>query len=310
MSVQVLDDAIPELEDRYYITISCPVFGFPPLTPGPQCASDNLTSLLTVAENDDPYGGYGWREDSLEVFVPEDLTTGAHISSRDRVLTLYQYGGTLASAELIWELTPSLLRDIPLLDLFFYGNPGVGVSIDTSRESTGTTAYLFSGQTDSIVTVPTAYHPSLQDISGGFTLSTFLRGTISPGYLLLKESLDGSAQHYAMKIRVSGSNSYIQYQYLLSSSAVGTLEAELPADASNGSWSHVAVVHRVSPSREAQVYFRGSLLAIDAIPSGSIVADGGVLSVGAAGDGTEAVAGLVIQDTRVYYAALDISQVC
>ena len=242
--------------------------------------------------------------------MPEDLSPGSPVSSRDRVLTLYQYGGSLASAELLWELTPSLLRDIPLLDLFFYGNRGVGVSTDTSRDSTGTSAYLFTAQTDSIVTVPVEYHPSPQDISGGFTLSTFLRGNVSPGYLIVKQSTDGSTVYYGLKIRVSATTSYLQYEYHLTSSVARLLEAELPADYSNDTWHHAAAVHRLSPVREAQLFFGGVLLASHTIPSGGIATDTGVLSVGAAGAWTEGVSGLVLQDARVYYAALDTSQVC
>ena len=109
------------------------------------------------------------------------------VSSRERTLTLYQYGGTLASADFLWELTPSLLKDIPLIDLFFYGTPGTGVSINTSRQDTGTNAYLFTGQTNSLFTVPNEYHPSPQDIQNGFTLSAFLRSSMSPGYILIRQ---------------------------------------------------------------------------------------------------------------------------
>ena len=267
--------------------------------------------MIIVPENDDPYGAYGWRADSLEVYVPEDLPPGTPVSSRERVLTLYQYGGTLASADLLWELTPSLLKDIPLIDLFFFGTPGTGVSINTSRQDTGTNAYLFTGQTNSLFTVPNEYHPSPQDIQNGFTLSTFLSGSMSPGYILIRHSTDSSTVYYGISIRVSGSTSYIQYKYSLTSiTNLITLEAELPADIFDGTWSHIAIVHQLTPSREARIYCRGVLLTSGIIQAGDIVADNsGILSVGAKGNGDDAISGIILQDVRIYYTALDSSQV-
>ena len=309
-TIQVVDDGIPELEDVYYISISCPVSGFPPINPGPSCAADNLTSTFTVPENDYPYGGYGWSEDSSDTDTPEDLLPGDPPSSRDRVLFLSQYGGTLAGAEMVWELTPSLLRGYPLLDLFFYGSPGMGVSQYTGRPDTGTMAYLFSGLTDSLLTVPSQYQPAPSDTEGGFTLSGFLRGSATSGYLLVSQSADSSNLYYGVKIRVSETNSYLQYQYTVtSSSSVNTVEAELPADAFNDAWSHFAVIHRISPTRQVVLYFGGEQLATAPLMSGSIPADSSaVMTVGADGAGNEGVS-LALQDVRLYYAALSTAQV-
>ena len=309
-SVLVVDDGIPELEDVYYISISCPVSGFPSINPGPSCAADNLTSTFTVPENDYPYGAYGWSEDSSDTYTPEDILPGDPPSSRDRVLSLSQYGGTLAGAEMLWELTPSLLKGSPLLDLFFYGSPGAGVSLSTGRPDTGTLAYLFSGQTDSFLTVPSQYQPAPSDTEGGFTLSGFLRGSASPGYLLVSQSADASNVYYGVKIRVSETNSYLQYEYTVtSSSSTNTVEAELPADAFNDVWSHFAVIHRISPTGQVVLYFRGEQLATASLMAGSIPTDSSaVMTVGADGAGNEGVS-LALQDVRVYYDALTTAQV-
>ncbi|KAI6651569.1 hypothetical protein LOD99_5177 [Oopsacas minuta] len=311
VTVVISDDGIPELEDLYYISINCPVFVFPPINPGPSCAADNLTSILTVPENDDPYGAYGWSEESLDVYIPEDLLPGAPLTSRDRVLYLSQYGGTLAAAELVWEMTPSLLRGTPLLDLFFYGITGPGVSQYASRSDTGTLAYLFSGQSDSLLTVPSQYQPSPADIMGGFTLSAFIKGSATSGFIMARHSTDVSVVYYGIKMRVSGSTSYLQYEYTVTSSSTttNTVEAELPVDTFNDTWSHIAVVHQTSPTREAKLYFRGVLLVSTSLMSGGIVADSNaVMSIGADGAGNEGVS-LALQDVRVYYAALSLAQI-
>ena len=309
LSIQVLADNIPELEDVFQISIICPIFGSPPLIPGPECASENLTVTFTVPENDDPYGAYGWS--SEDVFVPEDLPPGAPPSERERTLTISQYGGTLAGAELLWELTASGLEDVPLADLIFLGSPGSAVSVYPSRSDTGTTAYLFSGGSNSLLTVPTQYQPTAADLSLGFTLSAFLRAnSSSAGYVMAKQSSDSSLTYYGVRIRVSSSTSYLRYEYALTSAGSSSFEAELPTDVFDDAWSHLAVVHQTFPSPSVRLYFGGVELGTGSVGSGGIVEDSsGVLSVGATGAGTSSLSGVALQDVRVYYAPLNTAQV-
>ena len=62
--------------------------------------------------------------------------------------------------QVAWEVVPELDPPLPsFTDLLFLGSRGSAVSDFQSRDDTETLALAFSGQANSLVTVPSQYHP-------------------------------------------------------------------------------------------------------------------------------------------------------
>ena len=64
--------------------------------------------------------------------------------------------------QVTWELVPELDSPLPsFTDLLFLGSRGSSVSDFQPRNHTGTVALMFSGLTESVVTVPNEHHPPI-----------------------------------------------------------------------------------------------------------------------------------------------------
>ena len=73
------------------------------------------------------------------------------------------------SHQVVWEILPAVEPMLPpFIDLLFFGDPGADVAPAAPRNQTGTTAFQFSGQVGSVITVSRSYQPS--DTGSGFTM--------------------------------------------------------------------------------------------------------------------------------------------
>lgn len=165
ISLGVQDDSIPELSEMFQVELSITSIEGA-FTSGR--LGNTSTVLVIVGESDEPNGVLMIADASTTITIAEDIPLDNVALGQAQIL-VDRIFGTIGAVEALWEITP--LSDIILpdyVDLLFFGEHGAGVALATPRPNTATAALRFSGQSGSIVTVPSQYHPT--NISSGFTI--------------------------------------------------------------------------------------------------------------------------------------------
>ena len=143
--------------------------------------------------------------------------------------------------QVLWEVVPDLNPPLlPFTDLLFLGLRGSTVSETQSRSDTGTVALQFNGDSDSIVTISSGYHPPI--ITNKLTIRLVLytcytnasdaycctlafpslwlmvTGGSTGGVLVAKSS--GSTIFYGLTLLPNGGDFLISFSYLPASRTV------------------------------------------------------------------------------------------
>ncbi len=166
ITLTVQDDSVPELSEIFQVELSIPTIEG--MSFGGARLGNASSAVLMIGENDEPNGVLLIADASTAITIAEDIPSN-NVALGQALVLVDRAFGTIGAIQALWDIMP--LSDVTLpdyVDLLFFGERGAGVSLATPRPNTATAALRFSGQSRSVVTVPSQYHPT--NISNGFTI--------------------------------------------------------------------------------------------------------------------------------------------
>lgn len=166
ISLAILDDSIPELAETLLVELTIPSVEGVAIS-GARLGNDS-TAIIVIGESDEPHGVLRIADASAMIAIAEDVPPENTALGQAQVRVDRTFG-TIGAIRALWEILP--VSDLALpsyVDLIFFGVRGADVTTVAPRPNTATPALRFSGQSGSVVTVPTQYHPA--NITNGFTI--------------------------------------------------------------------------------------------------------------------------------------------
>lgn len=94
ITLSVLSDGLPELEEMYVIELYNTTGGIP----GARIASSNDSATLTIPPNESPYGVFDWRREDLDTWLAEDIPD-SDPSNGTGVFNITRTGGTFGTIQ-------------------------------------------------------------------------------------------------------------------------------------------------------------------------------------------------------------------
>lgn len=171
ISLRIVDDSTPELEELLNVELSIPSSVQATSLSGTRLGRNNSVAIVLIAASDEPGGVVMVAARSAMLAIAEDVPPDNTALGTAEV-QINRAFGTIGNVLVLWEVLPLSDNTLPqYVDLLFFGEAGVGVTTAIGRPNTGTTALRFSGQADSVVTLPATHSPS--NSSNGFTIRYF-----------------------------------------------------------------------------------------------------------------------------------------
>lgn len=161
------DDSDPELAEVFEVELSILSVDGGPIV-GARLDNSSSTAVLVVGASDDPHGVIQIAQASTSVAIAEDIPPQNTALGQAQLVVDRQFG-TIGVVRALWELFPQSDVTVPnYVDLLFFGDAGANGGVVTPRPHTTTTALQFTGQSGSVVMVPSQYQPA--NIATGFTI--------------------------------------------------------------------------------------------------------------------------------------------
>ncbi|XP_043920117.1 adhesion G-protein coupled receptor V1 [Protopterus annectens] len=306
--LRAIPDNIPEFNEVYNLTLMNISGGHP--GPGGQLADTNLSVLVEIPFNDDPFGVFAIDPSSQDREVAEDVLSEDDMSYITNFTVLRQQG-TFGTVKVGWEiLTEAFRRGLPLMtDFILVGLFPASVELrpHNRRLHTGTDALFFSGKEDAYGIVGPADNPSGNSSLGNLTFSAWVMPNSSVDGFIIAKTVDGML-NFGVKIQANETYVSILLYYTtaeLKRTQVAKVTIMMYLDESI--WHHILITLE---DQIIEVYLDGSQVngSVRSLNGETILNGPGTVLIGAAPDGSQRFVGLM-QDVRLYLSKLSQSQI-
>lgn len=217
--------------------------GFP--GPGGKLAKANLSVIVMIPFNDDPFGVFILDPESQDMEIAEDVLSEDDMSYIANVTVLRQQG-TFGNVRVGWEILSRTFKEgLPMMiDCLLLGKFSNSVQSQPHmrRHHTGTDALYFSGDEDAYGIVDPEFHVSKNRMLSNFTFSAWMipRGN-SEGFIIEKDNGNGT-MYYGVKIHTNRSHVSLRLYYTpLQSNVTYTARITVMKYLEENIWLHVLI---------------------------------------------------------------------
>uniref|UniRef100_A0ABM5FTD0 Adhesion G-protein coupled receptor V1 isoform X1 n=1 Tax=Pogona vitticeps TaxID=103695 RepID=A0ABM5FTD0_9SAUR len=300
ITLHAIPDKIPEFNEFYILKLVNASGGFP--GPGGQLAQTNLSVIVMIPFNDDPFGVFILDPESQNMEIAEDVLSEddmSHIAN----FTVWRQQGTFGNVRIGWEILSSKFKEgLPMMiDCLLLGKFSNSVQSQPHmrRHHTGTDALYFSGDEDAYGIVDPAFHVSKNRTLSNFTFSAWvIPSTNSEGFIIAKDNGNGT-MYYGVKIHINESHVSVRLYYTpLQSNVTYMARITVMKYLEENIWFHILIT---LDDGIIEFLMDGSPVpgSIKSL-KGEAIADGpGIMRVGAGINGGSRYTGLM-QDVRLY----------
>ncbi|XP_061478182.1 adhesion G-protein coupled receptor V1 isoform X3 [Rhineura floridana] len=309
ITLHAIPDKIPEFNEFYMLKLMNVSGGFP--GPGGHLAKANLSVIVMIPFNDDPFGVFILDPESQDREIAEDLLSEddmSHITN----FTVWRQQGTFGDVRIGWEIVSSTFKEgLPLMiDCLLLGKFSdlVQSCPHMRRHHTGTDALYFNGEVDAYGIVEPEFHVSRNRALANFTFSAWvIPSAKSDGFIMAKDNGNGT-MYYGVKIHTNESHVSVRLYYTpMQSNMTYVAKITVMKYLEENIWLHLLIT---LDDGIIEFFIDGNPVpgSIKNL-KGEAIADGpGIMRVGAGMNGGSRYTGL-LQDVRLYERKLTKEEV-
>ncbi|XP_031463513.1 adhesion G-protein coupled receptor V1-like, partial [Phasianus colchicus] len=307
--LHAISDRIPEFNEFYVLKLVNASGGSP--GPGGQLSETNLSVIVMIPFNDDPFGVFVIDPESQEREIVEDTLSEDDLSYITD-FTIWRQQGTFGVVRLGWEILSGTFSDgLPaMIDFLLLGSfpSSVKSQPHMRRHHSGTDALYFSGKGDAFGIIGPEDPYNGKTALTNFTFSAWLIPNVNTdGYIVEKDS-DNGTLYYGVKIQTNDSHVSVVLHYTaLGSNMTYMAKTAIMKYLDENTWLHLLITLDESI---IEFYIDG-ILVLGGMKSlkGEAIVDGpGIVRIGAGINGSSRYTGLM-QDVRLYERKLTRAEI-